>query len=939
MKRLIFLVSLSLGFFQTFAGAGQISGKVIDEKGEALMGATIMIEGTALGAKVDMDGKFTIRNVDDGKYNLVCSYVSYEKKTITDVVVKDGKSEFLNVVMLKSGKGLKEVVIKTQMKKESINALQIQQKNLSTISDGISAELIKKTPDRNTGDVLKRVSGVTVADGKFAVIRGLADRYNMAMLNGDILPSSEADRKAFSFDIFPSNLLENITIVKAATPDRPGEFSGGIIDLVTKEIPTESFLNLQIGTGMNTISTFKQYYDSKNSNTDWLGYDKTVRVIPSNFPTKEEMSTLTASEKVDATKLLDNTWGTTYKKSMSPFRNFQLGGGYVKRFKKEMSFGVIGAISYSRTNRTFQVDRNEIIGAEDAYHYHDSVYKDNILIGSLLNFGFKINARNKINFKNSFSITSEDQTVKRNGESVDNEAYIKGSALWFSNNQLLTNQLSSEHIISKRKIKLQLGLTRNAINRTIPDLRKSMYQLRYDATDGIYRANITTAPNPFFMGRYFSTTNEKIYSGKVDVTVPYTLGKYSQSLKVGTYMQSKDRTYDARVLAYVKAKNVISPNLTTLGEGEIFDEANIRTDGFVISDATQLQDHYEATSNLQAYYIMSDNLIANKFRFVYGVRIEDFKQQLVTGNLVAGDFVVDKHNTNFLPSLNFTYLMNKKTNVRFCASQTLSRPEFRELSPAAFYDYNMSATYTGNSNLEQTKIQNYDIRYEYFMGKGEMISGSIFYKRFENAIEMVIPKGTLPSQKNFSYSNAPLATSYGLEVEFRKSLSMFTTKEKSQLNNIVVFGNFSYIKSNVDVNYQTASGENLVYSRPMQGQSPYIINAGIGYTEPKSNFSATVVYNKIGQRIFAVGNQNETPELFEAPRNVIDLSLSKKFYKKFEVKFTISDLLSNPQIFYYNIDENHKIVTNENAFDFTKDYKVIRTKMGTNLGLSVSYQF
>jgi len=928
--------------FSLFA-AGNIEGKLVDERGETLIGASVLLEGTSSGCRTDLDGKFTLRNINDGTYNLIFTYISYEKKTVTGVIVKDGSSEFLNVTMQKSGKGLKEVVIKSQVKKETINALMIQQKNLSTISDGISAESIKRTPDRNTSDVLKRVSGVSMADNKFAVIRGLADRYNLAMLNGDILPSSEADRKAFSFDIFPSSLLENIVIIKAATPDRPAEFAGGIIELKTKDIPANNFLNIQLGTGMNTISTFKSYHDSKNSKTDWLGYDKTMRVIPNDFPTKDvlnqSLSQYTLTDRVAASKKFDNTWGTTEHKSMAPFRNFQLSGGLVKSINSEASVGVLGAISYSRNFRSYNIQRREVNGTTQAYDFKDTVNRDNVLIGSLLNFGVKINNNNKINFRNSFTINSDDQTVRRSGDFMDNEYFVKGSALWFSNNQLLSNQLSAEHVISKHKIKLQWGLGRNTINRTIPDLRRSYYTLNYDAPDSTYKANITTFPNTFFMGRFFSETKESIYSGNVDITVPYKILNTNQTFKAGVYLQTKNRDYTARILAYVRAKSVgFQSSLLTQSEEEMFSEENIKETGFILSDATQPQDQYTASSDMQAYYLMNDNLIADKFRFVYGVRIENFKQNLITGNLVPGDLRIDKKNTNILPSVNFTYLLNKKTNIRACVSKTLSRPEFRELSPSSFYDYNLSATFIGNTKLEQTRIQNYDLRYEYFMGKGEMVSASVFYKKFDNPIETSVPFGLTTTQKVFSYVNVPTATSYGIELEFRKSLSSISGSENSRLNNLVFFGNLSYIKSVVNVSTTSSGGEESIYKRPMQGQSPYIVNGGISYTDPKSDVAATLVFNRIGERIFAVGN-GEIPELYEAPRNVLDLSISKKFYKKFEVKLTVSDIFSNPVVFYYNIDEKYKIVNDENGYNKNKDFSVIQMRQGTNIGLSIAYQF
>ncbi len=843
-----------------FAAGGQISGKVLDEKGETLIGATVMIEGTTNGVKTDLDGKFTLRNVADGKYNLIISYISFDKKTVSDVAVKGGVAEYITITMVKSGKGLKEVVIKTQMKKESINALQIQQKNLTTISDGISAELIKKTPDRNTGDVLKRVSGVSISDNKFAVIRGLADRYNLAMLNGDILPSSEADRKAFSFDIFPSNLLENIVIVKAATPDRPGEFAGGIIDLTTKDIPTENFLNLQLGSGMNTISTFKSYYDSKNSKTDWLGFDKTLRVIPDGFPSQDQLNIKnTIAQNVEVSKTVDNTYGSKLNSSLTPFRNVQISGGLVKNINKESSIGVLAAVSYSRNLRNYTIERNEIIGADNAYQYFDTTTKDNVLIGSLFNIGAKIKNNTKISLKNTFTLNSEDQTIRRQGISYDNEYLVRGSALWFTNNQLLSNQLNVEHVFSKSKIKLQGGVGRNNIVRTTPDLRRTSYVMTFDTQDSLYRAIITNVPSTFINGHYFAKTVESIYSGNFDITVPYTIFKASQTVKAGAYYQSKDREYNARVLGYAKAKTAgFQSSLLTLPEDQIFATENMKDNGFVIKDATMPQDYYTASSKLMAYYLMNDNLLAEKFRFVWGVRIENFSQNLVTGTIKQGDLEVKKQNTSFLPSLNFTYLMNKKTNLRFCASQTLSRPEFRELSPAAFFDFNLSATFTGNPNLEQTRIQNYDLRYEYFMGKGEMVSASLFYKNFINPIELAVDPTATPSQKVFSYINTPSAKSYGLELEFRKTLSFLANNEKSEFNNVTLFGNLSYIKSNVVVEYNISPIEKGTYERPMQGQSPYILNGGISYNHPKSNTSATLVYNRIGQRIFAVGKDRKS---------------------------------------------------------------------------------
>ncbi len=388
MKKIAVLLLFLGTTFNLMAGIGKIEGKVTDETNAPLIGATVKIEGTLLGARTDIDGHFIIKNIELGKYNLEVSYVSYEKKLITDIIIKDDNIVTVNVSMAKAPKGMKEVTIKATLKKENLSSLLVQQKNLATISDGISAESIRRTPDRNTSDVLKRVSGVSINEGKFAVVRGLPDRYNMAMLNGMVLPSTEADRKAFSFDMFPSSLLDNITILKAATPDMQGDFAGGVIDLNTKDIPTENYLTVQLGSGMNTLGTFKPYNDSKNGKKDWLGFDDGSRKLPSSFPVTDSFysTTFTRQQKIDASKEVSNNWEIKKRNSMMPNRNVQVVGGYSHTFKNNNVFGVIGAISYNRTQRINYIERNDYeLSPIPVFTYSDTVARDNVLAGALLN--------------------------------------------------------------------------------------------------------------------------------------------------------------------------------------------------------------------------------------------------------------------------------------------------------------------------------------------------------------------------------------------------------------------------------------------------------------------------------------------------------------------------------------------------------------------------
>ncbi len=928
MKSLLLHLILLISSTLAFAGAGKLEGKVVDESNMPLIGAIVKLEGTAIGASTDIDGKFLIKNIPFGTYTLIASYTSYDKKSIAEIKVTDATVQFLTIALNKSNKGLGEVVIKGTVKKENINALLIQQKNMATISDGISAESIKRSPDKNTGDVLKRVTGVSISERKFVVIRGLSDRYNLALLNGSILPSTEADRKAFSFDMFPASMLDNITIIKAATPDMPGEFAGGIIDLVTKDIPTENFVNLQIGTGANSQGTFRSYHDTKNGKLDWLGIDDGMRALPNAFPQTDsfQSSTFTRAQKYEASKTLTSNWGVINHHAMLPNRVIQTTAGYSHTFKNKSSFGAIGAVSYNRSQRFNYITRKEFEQDNSlVYDYTDTVAKDEVLAGVLLNMGYKLNGRNKFAFRNGYNINSEDQTINRIGV-MNKTQLVQANSSQFTSNTLVTSQLSGEHVVSKRNIKVQWSGAYNHVNRNTPDLKKMIYERYSDnPDDSVYTAIVPiNRGSAIYAGKFYSTLKEKIYNGKVDVSVPFTIKNVNQMVKVGAYLQSKNRTFNSRVLGYAISNPVKFNNaLGDLPQDKIFNDENIGEEGFRIDDVTEPTGSYTANSGLHAAYLMMDNKFLEKFRIVYGIRLEDFTQELHSASDKNTLSALKKSNTDLLPSANITYSLNMKTNIRFCASKTLSRPEFRELASFAFYDFNTSSVLAGYDKLEECKIQNYDLRYELFPGRGQLFSFSLFYKHFNHPIEF----HTL-AYRFKSYINADMANNYGAEMEFRKSLAFMSDNKSSAWNKISLFGNMAYIKSVVKI---VAEGSGVNEQRPMQGQSPYLINLGTSYTDSKSGFGATLLYNRIGERLVEVGYGTDYTNMYEYSRNVIDFQLSKKF-KAFEFRLSFSDLLHQPYIFYQNDD-------NSRAYSKSKSKVETKTDLGSSLGLSCSYKF
>ncbi len=546
----------------------------------------------------------------------------------------------------------------------------------------------------------------------------------------------------------------------------------------------------------------------------------------------------------------------------------------------------------------------------------------------LYSMGYRINSNHKITFRNTFNVNSEDATINRFGDNKINEQFIKATSAQFTSNTLMVNQLSGEHVFTKRKIKLQWTGAYNNIVRNTPDLRKTYYSINYaNPDDSTYTANVPMGKaSPNFAGKFYSTLNENVYNGKVDFTVPFTIQNVAQSVKVGGFIQNKNRDFSARVLGYVISNiSKFDSKLLDLPEEKIFDQANMSDNGFRLDDITQPTDKYTASSDLHAGYIMFDNKFLKKMRAVWGVRYEGFSQELKTKN--NKETVSIQHEfKSILPSLNLTYALNKKTNIRFCASKTLSRPEFREMSRFAFYDFNSNAVIQGNDSLVQASIQNYDLRYEIYPGKGELFSFSLFYKRFDKPVEQVFISQGAGSRLRY-FQNGNYANDYGAELEFRKSLSFINENEKSIWSNISLFGNVAIIKSIVKLDDVSAEATS---ERPLQGQSPYLINVGASFNHAATGITSTLLYNRIGKRLSEVGNYSY-PDIYENARDVIDFQLSKKVFNKLDIRLNFTDLLHQPFLFYQNNDENTNYTKTDNIIQ--------KTTVGSSIGLSLAYKF
>jgi TonB-dependent receptor len=929
----IFCLSFSL---LSFAQTGTISGKIIDSKlAEGLIGCAVKLDDNSGGAITDLDGVYTIRNVAPGKHKITINYTGYQPKTIEDIEVIANEAATVDVAMEEpTGAVITEVVIVAKAQRESMGALTILQKNSPVIADGISAETIKRTPDRTTGDVIRRVSGASIQEGGFAVIRGLTDRYNIALLNGAMLPSTEPDRKAFSFDLFPASFIDNLLVMKTASADLPGEFAGGAILLNTRDIPEDNYVRVSVSGGYNSVTTFKPHWQTVSGSTDWLGMDDGSRALPENFAAnKVDYLNMTKDERIAMSKNFANDWAFNRDNSARPNGSFQLATGLTTGEGRRVKAGTTIALSYSNSNRLLAAERADFDLDGKLFDFRDETFQNNVLWGALWNSALQIGNRNKITLAAIYTTNTSNTSIYRTGQRLkDNDGDVLATSNEFTQNQLLTTRLGGEHSLGERGVKVNWGGGFNQTTRNVPSLRRVEYA-RPTPLPGEdpepFRAFLPVGSGSLdYGGRFYSFLTENTLNGNADVTFPFAIAGTKQSVKVGVLGQQKDRAFDARVLGAIRATVAgFDSRISTLPLNEIFATDNFKSNGLVIDEITNPSDNYDAQSTLGAAFVLFNNNIGDRIRLSWGGRFESFRQQLQSIDYTNAPVNIDSTTNTFLPSANLTFIINEKNQFRLSASRTVTRPEFREIAPFSFYDFNLNAGILGNPALLPGSIVNLDARYEFYPGQNQLLSFSVFYKDFTNPIEFSFFSSGAGT-RTFAFQNIPRAQNYGVEAEIRKNLEFIAPGGE----NWIVFTNAALIGSKLDL---TGIGF-FNKDRPLQGQSPYIFNAGLTYNAP-FGLSSTVVYNVIGDRINQVGLGDPITgegygDIYERHRNLLDFSVSQRIARRGEVKLTCSDLLRPDFVFYQDNNRNKR-------YDEVGDNVMQRIQVGTTVTLSLGWKF
>jgi TonB-dependent receptor len=916
-----------------------IKGTVLNTSAEPIVGSIIMVEGTAFGAASNAFGEYRIDVKTAGNYSLEVKAISYATQKISGIEVATGKELKVDIILQSEsfmvGGG---VEIKDFRKTSSEAAVIMEMREAKGVVSGVGAVQIQKGQDRNASEVARRIPGVTIIDNRFVMVRGLTERYNAVMMNGILVPSLEPDVRSFSFDLIPSQAIDRFLIFKSPSPDLPGEFAGGAINVYTKNFPDyNTSLDVSMATNYRSNTTGQEFLSNVNSGSEALGFDNGTRDLPSIFP--DNINSLEQEDARPLSRSLANTWGYESETAL-PDRRVNVSFG--KRFQTEkIQFGNFTAISYSRTaqrQNSRRLDYNVFDEAtqvsDTVFSFEDMIYQKNANVGVLHNWGMKTD-KSFIEFKNFLNQNGLQSNTFRTGRALEEGNERREYSFRYTERRMYNTQLIGTHELFKGKGSLNWVLGYAQTRRNDPDWRRIRYTRAFDDPNGSFHAYFPPQAQPFYAGRLFMGLKEDVrtyaanYEHKLKQLNTDKEKPRFATIKAGFYIEDKDRDFGSRNLGMVIRPSYFDWNKDTTSLATILAPENmVDSTGFSIGEDTRGADKYHASSNLYAGYAML-TLPFEKLTVSGGVRLEQNSQVLTSADITGTPIVATLDSLIFLPSINVSYTLSKKTTLRGAYGKTVNRPEFRELAPFSFYDFENNFINSGNPNLTFATNSNADIRIEHYPSNTEFLSAALFYKEFNNPIEpYFVPGVGSGGTRSFAPGNALGATSYGVEFDIRKSLKEMTSNRI--LQNLTLVANASFIKSDIQVSAEgVASGLNP--NRPMVGQSPYIINGGLYYDNDSTGWQVTVLYNRIGPRVTIVGIP-DIPEVYEMSRDMLDITITKSFKNGFSVRAGVQDILKQDFVFLQDANQDGKLSR-------ANDQRLQYFNRGNYWSVTLSYKF
>ena len=922
---LLVLLTNSLGVFAQENKPGTLRGTVLNQQGEPVVGANVYVKETSDGVATDVEGRFELR-LKPGTYTLRVSYVAYQNKTIQGITIEAGEVNYLgNVQMSSDSNNLEGVVISADRVKNSEKAMLSMKQQSAELIDGISAEKFAKTGDGDAASAMKRVTGVSVQGGKYVFVRGLGGRYTQTTLGEVAVPSLDPNRNSIQMDLFPTNVLSSIVVSKTFTPEQPANFAGGLVNIETKAFPAEQSYSISAGIGYTPSMHLKDnFLTYQGGSTDFLGFDDGTREVPTKGVNRipfRSTALFDESARQQYTDILGNfneNLGAERQQNFMDY-DFSFSGGDqfdLGPYNAAYNF----ALTYKNKRDFYQSAEFNTYGKPDDPSIYElelresrkgEYSKKNTLLGGL--GGLSLKSKHS---KYKFNILRLQKGIKKAGF-YDVKNQNEGSVyqaeqhnLTFSQRSLTNVLLSGDHYLSGGDWELDWEVSPTFSKMEDPDVRYT--RLRRQDIGSEQRPSYSVGSEAGIPRRIWRDMEETNYFGKADLTYNTELFGREADIKSGLAYTYKERSYS------IKDFN-INPNKTDIqgpDPDQILADSNLWTDGseggtyynpaFVNADGNRNnRNKYSATVSKPAAYLSAEAKPLPDLTMLAGVRMEQYQQEY-------SDYVTDNEQVlddlDLFPSLNFTYAVNDNQNLRLSYSRTIARPSFKELSRVTIFDpisgrvfiggqerYEVNNEVTWDGNLSATRINNFDLRWEWFQQRNQMVSVSVFSKTFDNPIEIV---QLIEGKSNLQPRNVGNGQLAGVEVEVRQSLSRI----HQTLKNLAFNANFTYTESQIDIasnELQTRQqslreGKELDETRPMTRQAPYVVNGGFAYQNPEIGLSVGTYYNVKGKTLYFVG-VGDLPDVYQEPFHNLKLNATYSFGEedRYSLSFEAENLLND----------------------------------------------
>jgi outer membrane receptor protein involved in Fe transport len=846
--------------------ASGVRGRIVDsDSGEPISDVVVTVVGQPVRAISDDDGVYQLA-LPRGTYTLRYAGDLYQRQRVRGVVVRAGGITTVDLRLTEDE--IDEVVVVVPPDTGSDAVQVVRRRRRATVSDAISAEQIQRSADSNASDAAKRMVGATIQDNRYVVLRGLGGRYSLTLLNGVPLPSPDPDVPAAPLDLFPAGLLANLTVTKTFSPDMPGNFAGGALSIETRSFPARFTLKVKGGLSASSAGSFRSVNGYDGGGLDVLGFDDGTRALPDAIPATQlagDPSLSAAELRAQVTSFSDG-W-TLEPRRAAPNGSLSVTAGDTLHAGKQQ-LGYFASASYSHgygRRRTHLARVGEADPDGDGYlpsvlQLDEQQGLESASVGGLLTAGWTPSPAHGLNVIGLYAHNADDTGSQVTGTD-NNTATIDRSRLRFVARQLAFTQLVGESALAGGKVILGWQANLARVGQHEPDTRDL---LRSQIPDGRWVISRSSGSSE----RLFADLGDTTGGGGLDVTVPFERFKLKAG---GSYLRSH-RAYQARRFHFD-----VSGSMELAPVAEAFSPANELLSFY---EATLPTDGYTATRAVTAGYLLADVALGDELRLVGGARYERATLDLTVESeidlMAPPTEAARRDDRDLLPAVNAVYALGRTMNLRAAYAQTVARANFREIAPALYYDFVRRRAIGGNPDLSETRIHNADLRWEAYLGDGDLLAASLFYKRFVSPIEATIEDAG--SGENVGFSNAARATSYGLELEARTGLGRI----HPALAPFSIAGNVSLIGSAID---DGGAG------RPLQGQSPYVVNVDLGYAHAQQGTTIDLLYNAAGRRIEEVGTGG-AGNVYEEPVHRLDLSLGQRLTRDLKLKISATNLLA-----------------------------------------------